>query len=494
MQPSLSYNASCSSLNLKRYRFQGYWNDRESASQFESRPIIFFELRIKGMLRSIPAAAQQAGPKSGNAEGVRQCFSGACQDCAVRPLSQFDGMLGRVSAVACLPPASIGRAVPVTLQRILRGRASRFNLSRDGEFGRVAGWGDDMDSKISGDSGISGTGDGEASAGRPTLKTIAFMTGLGVTTVSRALKDAPEIGEETRRRVQLVARQVGYRPNRAGVRLRTGKTNVISLILDTEEQIMGFVSDIIYGISEASRPDALPSDRDALFAQQRSDGAGPLRRRDRFGRRHHHLAHPARRSRASAICCDRGFPFATHGRTEMGIDHPFHDFDNHAFALIAVRRLVALGQAAAGAARAAADAHLPPSYGDGFERRADRERAGGDPLQRRQPSTNSHRPDPRADRRAHAPAEPAGRHRQQRRRRDAWRSSQASRMPVSCSAATSTSSRNNRRRCCSCSGRQIHVVNEDFRLAGRELANSVLAMDRRRRSRARCRASACRTG
>ena len=75
------------------------------------------------------------------------------------------------------------------------------------------------------------------------------MTGLGVTTVSRALKDAPEIGEETRRRVQLVAQQVGYRPNRAGVRLRTGKTNVISLVLNTEEQIMGFVSDIIYGIS-----------------------------------------------------------------------------------------------------------------------------------------------------------------------------------------------------------------------------------------------------
>ena len=31
----------------------------------------------------------------------------------------------------------------------------------------------------------------EAQSGRPTLKTIAFMTGLGVTTVSRALKDAP---------------------------------------------------------------------------------------------------------------------------------------------------------------------------------------------------------------------------------------------------------------------------------------------------------------
>ncbi len=32
---------------------------------------------------------------------------------------------------------------------------------------------------------------------RPTLKTIAFMTGLGITTVSRALKDAPDIGAET---------------------------------------------------------------------------------------------------------------------------------------------------------------------------------------------------------------------------------------------------------------------------------------------------------
>src|SRR5690606_6968052 len=83
----------------------------------------------------------------------------------------------------------------------------------------------------------------------PTLKTIAFMTGLGVTTVSRALKNAPEIGEETKRRVQLVARQVGYRPNRAGVRLRTGKTNVISLILNTDEQLMGFISDMIAGVA-----------------------------------------------------------------------------------------------------------------------------------------------------------------------------------------------------------------------------------------------------
>src|SRR5215217_2941835 len=85
---------------------------------------------------------------------------------------------------------------------------------------------------------------------RPTLKTIAFMTGLGITTVSRALKDAPDIGAETKERVRLVARQVGYHPNRAGVRLRTGKTNVISLILSLEEEFIGLTSPMVVGISE----------------------------------------------------------------------------------------------------------------------------------------------------------------------------------------------------------------------------------------------------
>ncbi|MBL8908431.1 MAG: LacI family DNA-binding transcriptional regulator, partial [Rhizobiales bacterium] len=33
---------------------------------------------------------------------------------------------------------------------------------------------------------------------RPTLKTIAELTGLGVTTVSRALKDGPELSLRTK--------------------------------------------------------------------------------------------------------------------------------------------------------------------------------------------------------------------------------------------------------------------------------------------------------
>lgn len=179
--------------------------------------------------------------------------------------------------------------------------------------------------------------------GRPTLKTLAFMTGLGVTTVSRALKDAPEIGAETRRRVQLVAKQIGYRPNRAGVRLRTGKTNVISLVLNTEEQIGGFVSDIIYGISEflAGTPYHL-----VVTPYSRSnDPLEPVRYVVETGSADGIIVSRTQPDDPRVrYLVEHGMPFATHGRTSMGIDHPFHDFDNAAFAISAVRKLHALGR------------------------------------------------------------------------------------------------------------------------------------------------------
>ncbi|RFC66963.1 MULTISPECIES: LacI family transcriptional regulator [Mesorhizobium] len=178
---------------------------------------------------------------------------------------------------------------------------------------------------------------------RPTLKTIAFMTGLGVTTVSRALKDAPEIGPETRKRVQLVARQVGYRPNRAGVRLRTGKTNVISLILDTQESIGGFVSDIVYGVSEhlAQTPYHLiltPYSRD-------NDPMEPIRYVVETGSADGIIISRTQPNDPRVrYLAERGFPFATHGRTLVKPAHAFHDFDNYTFGQIAVQRLVRRGR------------------------------------------------------------------------------------------------------------------------------------------------------
>lgn len=177
----------------------------------------------------------------------------------------------------------------------------------------------------------------------PTLKTIAFMTGLGVTTVSRALKDAPEIGEETKRRVQLVARQVGYRPNRAGVRLRTGKTNVISLILNTDEQLMGFISDMIAGVAAE-----LAGSPYHLILTPYSGSEDPMTPVRYVVETHSADGIILSQTRPDdprvRYLTEHNFPFATHGRTQMGIAHAWHDFDNHAFALKAVWALAAAGR------------------------------------------------------------------------------------------------------------------------------------------------------
>ena len=66
-------------------------------------------------------------------------------------------------------------------------------------------------------------GRAEGRAEKPTLKTIARATGLAVATVSRALGDAPDLRADTKARVARVAAELGYVPNRAGLRLRTGR-------------------------------------------------------------------------------------------------------------------------------------------------------------------------------------------------------------------------------------------------------------------------------
>lgn len=180
-------------------------------------------------------------------------------------------------------------------------------------------------------------------AARPTLKTIALETGFAIATVSRALKDAPDIGEDTKRLVRDVALRLGYRPNRAGVRLRTGKTNVIALVLSTEQDVMNHTSRLIYSIAAALRgtayhlivmpyfPDQDPMEPIRYVVETESADAVILNQTLPDDPRLRYMA-------------DHGFPFAAHGRSDMGLDHPYYDFDNEAFARLAVQALAARGR------------------------------------------------------------------------------------------------------------------------------------------------------
>jgi LacI family transcriptional regulator len=177
---------------------------------------------------------------------------------------------------------------------------------------------------------------------RPTLRSLAAITGLGVSTVSQALRDSPEIALETRKRVQLAAQQAGYRPNRAGVRLRTGKSNVITLVLNANDDSSGFFAKVVYGITDALAGTAFHL---VVTPYSLSDPMAPIRyivetnsadgviisRIQRDDPRVRYLA-------------ENNMPFVTHGRTDCDIMHAYYDHDNEAFAFEAVKALAARGR------------------------------------------------------------------------------------------------------------------------------------------------------
>ncbi|MBL4746111.1 MAG: LacI family DNA-binding transcriptional regulator [Flavobacteriaceae bacterium] len=83
---------------------------------------------------------------------------------------------------------------------------------------------------------------------RITLKKIAKEFGVSISTVSKALKDSHEIGEDTREKIQAFANYYNYKPNSLALQLRNQKTSVIGVIIP--EIVHHFFSTVIRGIEE----------------------------------------------------------------------------------------------------------------------------------------------------------------------------------------------------------------------------------------------------
>lgn len=81
-----------------------------------------------------------------------------------------------------------------------------------------------------------------------TIKDIAKSLGLSVSTVSRALKDHPDISLETRKHVKELALKLNYKPNALALNLRRSKTNTIGVIIP--EIVHHFFSSVISGIED----------------------------------------------------------------------------------------------------------------------------------------------------------------------------------------------------------------------------------------------------
>lgn len=83
-----------------------------------------------------------------------------------------------------------------------------------------------------------------------TLKQIAIELGISITTVSKALKDYPDVSAKTKKLVVDLADKLNFTPNNFAVNLRTNESRIIGLIIPTV--VHHFFSLVIQGILEES--------------------------------------------------------------------------------------------------------------------------------------------------------------------------------------------------------------------------------------------------
>lgn len=83
-----------------------------------------------------------------------------------------------------------------------------------------------------------------------TIRDIALKLNISVSTVSRAIRNMPEVKKETRKLVLEMAKALDYEPNKIAQGLRIKKTNTIGVIVPAVT--LHFFSSIISGIQETA--------------------------------------------------------------------------------------------------------------------------------------------------------------------------------------------------------------------------------------------------
>jgi LacI family transcriptional regulator len=81
-----------------------------------------------------------------------------------------------------------------------------------------------------------------------TLRDVALHAGVSQKTVSNVINDWPYITDETREKVQIAIKELGYRPSMLASSLRTGRTNTIGVVIS--DITNPFFGQLIHGIEE----------------------------------------------------------------------------------------------------------------------------------------------------------------------------------------------------------------------------------------------------
>lgn len=184
----------------------------------------------------------------------------------------------------------------------------------------------------------------QAQAQRPTIKTLAKLTGFSIATVSKALSGSPVVTGETRDKIFKAATDTGYQTNARGLALRTGKTLQAAVLMPvttaTNFEWDGVeYTQILQGLSQALEGSpyriAVHPVRDVaegletaqrIVEQRLADGlvfSGVLARDPRI-----------------EYLVARGFPFVSLGRCRAPLTYAHVDADHGAAARRATARLI----------------------------------------------------------------------------------------------------------------------------------------------------------
>lgn len=179
-----------------------------------------------------------------------------------------------------------------------------------------------------------------------TLKTLVKHTGLSLGTVSRALKNGPEVKPATREIVQKAAKELGYSLNLGGLKLRTGKSYALYIVLPVEPDAQDFTDSgymaLVSGLHKSlkgslytlvvhpqlANEDALAGLKQ-LVESKLADGLIITQT----------CANDAR----ILYLQEQGIPFVTYGRSNAKTPHAWYDTDHEDMAYRATLRLIEKG-------------------------------------------------------------------------------------------------------------------------------------------------------
>jgi LacI family transcriptional regulator len=159
------------------------------------------------------------------------------------------------------------------------------------------------------------------------LKDLAEHLGLSQTTVSRALNGYPEVNEATRLRVAETAERLGYRPNASALRLATGRSGTVGLVLRGAQELGPHMSEFLAGLG--SKLGEQEVDILVTIVESYSDEIAAYRRAASSQKVDAVILHsPTLNDERAALLSELKIPFVLHGRTNINGPVAWLDIDN----------------------------------------------------------------------------------------------------------------------------------------------------------------------